>query len=325
MKKLSSLTYRKYELGHGYLTYAVDFGNITVGCADGESESSPGEVYIIEYSGHDTSVIIPEQIEGYPVVYICKKAFLSNKVIREVMLPKTVIEIDDFCFARCSKLKKIGLSYNELKLGQSVFLDCESLEEIINVSENILEKKVEDVAYLLAATTGILDAPYLFDLKRAGNMEWFTQWDIRMLSKMEVDDSEGFSKMLLCGEEDYGSNETDPDFYKHLKRLAKCRVAILRLMHDSFLSIDNKEILKSYLLNLIKGCAHEETWEVVFNEHGDDKAYYEFLIELGGVNENNIFLMLDEMGDRHPEMKAYIMKYNEEIHQEMDAFSEFEL
>lgn len=310
MKRLNSLNYKNIEVGHGMLTYAVDENNI---------------VYIIEYSGHDTAINIPEHIEDMPVVGICKKAFLSNKSLREVMLPKTVTEIDDFCFARCSNLRKVGIPYKALKLGKDVFLDCNSLEEIVNVLEDVTDKKVEDIGYLLAATAGILEAPYLFDLERTGTGDWFKQWDMRMLGKMEVDDSEGFSKMLLCGEEDYGSNETDPDFYQHLKRLSKCRVAILRLMHDTELSEDVAEYLRSYLLKLIKGCRHEETWDVVFNEHGDDKKYYEFLTRLGGVTDSNLFDMLTDMGDRYPEMKAYLMKYNETLNQGTDAFDVFEL
>ena len=112
MKRLSSLTYKTIELNHGTLTYAVDI-NIenTQKVVDITQNETCGEVYIIEYSGHDTLVTIPEQIEGYPVVAVGKKAFLSNKSIKEVMLPKTISEIGDFCFARCTGLKKVGLPY----------------------------------------------------------------------------------------------------------------------------------------------------------------------------------------------------------------------
>lgn len=309
MKRLVTSSYKTIQINHGNLTYAVD----------------DNEVYIISYSGHDTEIIIPELIEDCPVVCIAKKAFLSNKLVKEISLPKSIYEIGDWAFARCDRLKKVSIPFKNLNLGQSIFLDCISLEQIIDARGSDSDKKTVDVSYLLAATMGILDAFYLFDLEAAGTPEWFKQWDVRMKNKMEMDDSDGFSKMLLCGEEDYGSNETDPEYYKHLKRMAKVRVAMLRLMHDYSLDREVADNLLKYLLMHIKGNKHEETWKVVLDEHGDDKAYYEFLTEIGAVNENNLQDMLSDLGDRHTEMKAFLMKYNDKLNEGKDAFSAFEL
>lgn len=333
MKLIKSSEYRKIDTAHGSLTYAA----------------LDDEVYIIEYSGHDTELAIPNTIENKPVTAIAKKAFLSNKMIRELYLPDSILEIGDYAFARCDRLKKIGIPYSDLKLGQGVLLECSQLEQIIDVRvdtnstlyndldnnsaftvRNIghdagYNKKTLDVSYLLAATVGILDAFYLFDLTQAGSDEWFTNWDNRMKSKLEMDDSEGFSKMLLCGEEDYGSNETDPEYFKHMKRMSKVRVAMLRLMHDYKLAEDVKDKLKAYLIMHIKGCKYEETWDVVREEHGDDKEYYEFLTSIGAVNESNLYGMLNDLGDRHTEMKAYLMKYNDSLNKGKDAFDVFEL
>lgn len=311
LKRLATSTYKNYDTLHGSITYAT----------------TDDEVYIMSYSGNDTELTLPPLIDGKKVTCIAKKAFLSNKKIREIMLPDTILEIGDFAFARCDRLRKIGIPYTNISLGQGVLLECSALEQIYNTGNDTecTEKLKTDVSYLLAATTGMLDAFYLFDLENAGSVDWFHKWDARMKMKMEMDDSEGFSKMLLCGEEDYGSNETDPEFYKHLKRAAKVRVSMLRLMHDSMLDSEMKDMLRSYLLLHIKGCKHDETWKVILEEHGDDKEYYEFLTELPGVNENNFQDMLKDMGDRHTEMKAYLMQYIDKMNADKDAFSEFEL
>lgn len=330
MKRLATSTYKNYTTLHGTITYGI----------------ADGEVYIISYSGHDTELCIPEQIDDLPVVCIAKKAFLSNKLIREVLLPPGINEIGDFAFARCSRLKKIGIPYQNIDIGQGILMECDSLVQVVdtkdpryykNISEevsnkmdtndgNIASSKIkEDISYLLAATVLILDATYLFDLSNAGSDDWFFKWDSRMRMKMGMDDSEGFSKMLLCGEEDYGSNETDPEYYKHLKRIAKVRVAMLRLMHNAMLSEKEGQMLRDYLLLHISGCKHDETWNVILEEHGDDKEYYEFLINIGGVSEKNFHNMLSDMGDRHTEMKAFLMKHIESLNENKDVFAEFDL
>lgn len=381
MKNIKSSEYKTLNTEHGSITYAVaditsnNANETNSGVVNGDAlnnvasnnVTSNAEVYIISYSGHDTELVIPDFIDGAPVTTIAKKAFLSNKLIREIILPKSIREIGDYAFARCDRLSKIGIPYTNISLGQGILMECSGLTQVVNVQNTeyknteyksiqlkniqggediagvisekynstsgvqligqdmVYDKKTLDVSYLLAATMGILDAFYLFDLTQAGSDEWFTNLDIRMKSKLEMDDSEGFSKMLLCGEEDYGSNETDPEYYKHLKRLSKVRVAMLRLMHDYKLPEDVKEKLKAYLLMHIKGCKYEETWDVVKDEHGDDKDYYDFLTSIGAVNESNLYDMLNDLGDRHTEMKAYLMKYNDTLNDGKDAFDVFEL
>lgn len=305
LKRLATSTYKNIQTKCGTITYA----------------STGEEVYIISYSGHDTELTIPESIENLPVTAVAKKAFLSNKIIRKIILPSTISEIGDFAFARCSKLNSIGIPYKSVSIGHGILMECGKLERIFDT----LSEKDDDVAYLLAATMGILDAFYLFDLPNAGSDDWLLKWDSRMKMKMGMDDSEGFSKMLLCGEEDYGSNETNPEYYKHLRRMEKIRVAMLRLMHNDGLPKEDEDLLNKYLLMHIKGAKYEETWQVILDEHGDEKTYYDFLIKIGGVTNDNYEAMLNDMGDSHTEMKAYLLSYIDSMNSSKDAFAEFEL
>ena len=43
-------------------------------------------------------------------------------------------------------------------------------------------------------------------------------------------------------------------------------------------------------------------------EHGDEKEYYELLLELGCINQSNLEAILDDMGDRHPQIKAFLLQ-----------------
>lgn len=275
--------------------------------------------------GRDTVFTIPAQIEGYPVTGIGKKAFLGNKSVKKIVLPDTIRQIGDWAFACCAKLTKLTLPYRKLELGQGIFRDCFSLVQMMDGDAAGQDKKMTDVSYLMAEAVRALDAFYLFDLEAAGSEEWFVRWDVRLRAVMETPDAEGFSKMLLCGEEDYGSRENNLDHYTGQQRRKKVRLAVCRLMHDYGLEPTVRETLERYLLSHVKGCETEETWKVVLEEYGDDLRYYQFLTELGGVTRENFQSMMEDMGQAHTEMKAYLMRYHDSLRKTEDAFAAFVL
>ena len=295
---------RNYETEQGSLSYEI----------------AGGTVAVTGYSGRDTELEIPDEMEGCPVVWMGKKAFLSNKMLRKIILPKNLVGIGDWAFAYCGKLESVALPYRQVEMGQGVFKECGRLVRIENRHDG---EGSRDLPWLLAAAVNHLDAFYLFDLENVGTQSWLARWDARAKTLMSLEDSDGFSKMLLCGEEDYGSRENDLGYYMEQKRRGKVRLAMLRLMHDYGLGEAFARSLKEYLLSHIKGCETEETWRVVLEEHGDDKSYYEFLTELGGVTEENFTDLMEDMGQQHTEMKAYLMRYHDSLRGEKDAFSQF--
>lgn len=290
-----------------------------------EYERIEDTIRITGYRGKDTSVQVPGIMDGCPVTCIGKKAFLSNKMVKQVSLPESILRIEDWAFAFCGKLSKILLPYHSMEIGQGIFKDCPALVQIIDEHGDERDSRTEDISYLLAAVMSQLDAFYLFDFESAGTAEWLYRWDVRMRQLMQAPDAEGFSKMLLCGEEDYGSRENNLDYYMEQRRKAKVRLAMLRLMHDYALDISVRRELESYLLAHVKGQETEETWLVVLEEHGDDLQYYQFLAEIGGVGEDNFQAMMEDLGDRHTEMKAWLMNYFGKNHTKEDVFPDFEL
>lgn len=280
---------------------------------------------ITGYRGKETTLSVPSVIADCPVTCIGKKAFLSNKMLKEISLPASAARIDDWAFAYCARLKRVILPYHRMEIGQGIFRDCFLLEQIVDESADEEEKKTVDTAFLLAAVMSRLDAFYLFDFESAGSPEWLAQWDGRAKTMMERADAEGFSRMLLCGEEDYGSRENNLDYYMEQRRREKVRLSMLRLMHDYGLEQTMREKFEQYLLSHVKGCGTEETWKVVLEEYGDDLRYYQFLTQLGGVTAENFQPMMEDMGQTHTEMKAYLMKYHGQQHRQADAFDAFAL
>lgn len=303
------INYGELDTEHGVLQYEI-------------SESG---VKITGHRGRDIEVTVPEMIDACPVTCIGKKAFLSNKMIRQIALPGSVVQIEDWAFAYCSKLSKILIPYHRIEIGQGIFKDCPLLEQIVDGRGQEQDAKTTDVSYLLAAVMSRLDAFYLFDFENAGKAEWIAQWDARMQSLMQMEDAEGFSKMLLCGEEDYGSRENNLDYYMEQRRRDKASLAMLRLMHGFGLQQPVQKELTRYLLSHVKGEPTEETWKVVLEEHGDDLRYYQFLTEIGGVHADNFQAMMEDMGAEHTEMKAYLMNYYSKIRTTEDLFADFEL
>ncbi len=273
-------------------------------------------ITITGYCGNSSAVVIPESIDGMTVSAIGKKAFLSRKLLRRVILPDSVSEIGDWAFAYCEGLESVLLPSGIIRFGRSVFFECSNLKKVE------IEGKRPYVAPLLAAAvrTG---AYYLLDTVEAGSEEWIHKWDSRMLSVLNTSNQEGYSRQVLCGEEDYGS--TDLEAYKSESRKKKLRMALLRLLYPEGLSAENAERLKSYVVSHTKGCAGEESWELILNEHGDDREYYELFASLGCVTADNISGILQDIGEEFTEMKAFFIGYNEEKPGRVNFFDAIEL
>jgi len=303
---------------------------------------------LTSYRGRDVELIIPEKISAYfhgelieiPVVLVAKKAFLSNKNLRRIELPNSVLNIGDWAFAGCRNLEELSLC-RDVNLENGVFKDCVNLKRVnINGEEN------SDISFLLASVIYLLEDKYLFDLKRAGKDEWITNYDKRIDAVLAEPDDEGFVALLACGEEDYEGKDNTLEAYLRRRRMRKVRICFDRLLHDINLSEDRRKRLEEYLyihragsyLGEISeqksdfsddghlGRMHlpnsktiydenrltlqDETWQVVLNEHGDEQEYYQMMIDCGCVSKENLDLMLNDMGDRHARMKAFLLKNN---------------
>lgn len=310
----------------------------------GEADSA--EAVITRLSGMVNELCIPETLEGAVVTGIAKKAFLSKKQLRRVSLPSTIRELGDWAFAYCSRLEEVVLPERTLVLGKAPFLDCVSLRKLrikpvgerraadMAVIQNGMDREAQhknEVPELLAAAVTIFDAYYLLDPMQVGDREWLVKWDARLVTYLHTDDQEGYSRQVLCGEEDYGS--TDLGAFLNNKRKGKVRMCYVRLLNSVGLSEELRMELSQYLLEHTAhsytedkiaeisrgksgrpevGFPGEEAWEVVLKEHGEERRYYELFATLGCLTEDNFDRIMEDIGEEHAEMKAYFLKYKEE-------------
>ena len=70
--------------------------------------SGPMDAYeVCGYTGSDTHVEIPETFNGKSVLGIGMDAFTNNSTLQSILIPNTVISIEDLAFRGCSSLKTL--------------------------------------------------------------------------------------------------------------------------------------------------------------------------------------------------------------------------
>ena len=72
-------------------------------------------ITITGYTGTDSNVVIPEEIDGKKVVKLGSIAFFGNQYLTAVTIPSTVTAIGYVAFANCKKLTTVSLP-SELKM-----------------------------------------------------------------------------------------------------------------------------------------------------------------------------------------------------------------
>ena len=78
----------------------------------------------------DTLLNIPATIDGLRVTDIGEGAFKNSTQLQYVVLPDTVIRVQNFAFFMCEKLEGITLSQSLESIGESAFFSCSALTSL---------------------------------------------------------------------------------------------------------------------------------------------------------------------------------------------------
>ena len=90
-----------------------------------------GTVSITGYSGSDTDITIPSDIDGKKVTSIGTYAFSGCSSLEKIKLPEELTSIGYAAFSGCSSLSEIDLPEGITNIGDYTFEGCSSLTEII--------------------------------------------------------------------------------------------------------------------------------------------------------------------------------------------------
>lgn len=299
----------------------IETGSGVLGISIFDEQNNEPHVKIEYYRGKDVGVTVPEKVDEGNVTQIGKKAFLGAKTVTKIELPDTVDAIGDWAFASCSALKEIVIPARKISYGSGLFRDCDKLEKVTLKCQSDNAVKNSDIPYLLALAVSKMDAAYLFDIEKAGSADWINHFDSVISQILDRDDSDGFSKMLLCGEEDYVGDESNFDTYCLLKKKEKVRILLVRLLHPFDLGDSYRERFSKYL----SGNMDAAVWPLVLEEHGDEQEYFKLLIDTGCINDSNISKLIDSMGERNTQMKGYLIRHKGENSRGGDFFGGLDL
>lgn len=284
--------------------------------------------YILkQYRGIGTTVILSPQIEDRKVLGVERKAFLSCKTVRSIILPDTIEEIGDWAFAHMEQLRTITIPHHVLNRGKELFLGCRRLREIVlnGTEEDRAFRASQGIGRMLALAVTVLHDYFLFDPTNVGQEEWVKRWDEKLLALLALDDLDGFEELWTCGEEDYEGKDYDIKSYPVEKRKMKLRVVYFRLLYSYKLSDMVKNTLRTYLCRHTKGTDAPEAWELIVEEHYNALEYYRIFAEAGCITEDNFAALLEDVKDSDAEIKAFLLRYKEEHFDRKDAFAAFDL
>ncbi len=95
-----------------------------------EYNSEYDGMQINKYTGNSSIVVIPRIIGTTPVVTIGEKAFFNCNTVEQIIVPKTVKNLQVFSFARCTNLKSVNIESNETDISDYAFYDSTSLNTV---------------------------------------------------------------------------------------------------------------------------------------------------------------------------------------------------
>lgn len=96
-----------------------------------------GEVIISEFIGESEIVVIPDEINGCPVIEISRTAFRNNETVKAVRIGNNIKIINDQVFGNCSSLEFVIFGDNVESVGDHSFVGCNNLKEI-RLNEGLL-------------------------------------------------------------------------------------------------------------------------------------------------------------------------------------------
>ena len=116
----------------------TDAGKYTLHCTDDDKYekeleytlSDNGKYYICSGIGRvtDSEIVIASEYNGKPVKKIGDSAFHSNKNIKKVVIPDSVIAIGHSAFANCERLESLILPDSLTSIGNNLFENCNNLK-----------------------------------------------------------------------------------------------------------------------------------------------------------------------------------------------------
>lgn len=94
---------------------------------DFTTELVDGGLSLEKYIGDDNIVVVPEKIDGLPIVSVGEFCFANNETIKGVRISDSVINIETNAFLNCANLEVVISGKNMESIGEYALSYCKSL------------------------------------------------------------------------------------------------------------------------------------------------------------------------------------------------------
>jgi len=92
-----------------------------------------GNIKIIEYTGKDEYIKVPNLINGYLVTSLSSNSFADNGSLKNILIPDSIRIIDDCAFNKCANLESITIPNSIINIGDGAFDNCDNLTIYCNI------------------------------------------------------------------------------------------------------------------------------------------------------------------------------------------------
>lgn len=96
------------------------------------------EIVITEVKTTQKNVILPDEIDGYPISDIGDSAFENNDSIEHVTLPKQLKNVRKNAFKNCKNLKSVDIPSSVKVIEECSYANCTSLKKISLLNDIII-------------------------------------------------------------------------------------------------------------------------------------------------------------------------------------------
>ncbi len=273
-----------------------------------------------KYEGQEAEVHLPALVCNKPLGIIGTKAFLSCKSVEKLILPKSLVQVEDWAFAHMKNLQELTFPAKKIVFGKKVFLGCDGLCRVVLHDANVYQ----GIPYFLANALRFLEDELLFDLEQAGNVDgqwqWLVRYDEKLTEYIKRPNDDGFVPAFI-GWFDVEDVDDQKDKYILSQRKNKVLLVFQRLIYSAKIESSVEHFLQEYLLQneaLIMEVLRE-------NPCGKDIRYYKAWKQASGLNTELCKEILTWLPEDEPELKAYLLEITLEDTKAENYFKDLEL
>ena len=230
-----------------------------------------GTAIITAYYGNERRITIPDQVDGHIVTALGKGAFQNHRELLTVIVPDSVIRIEDGAFAGCVSLLGVFLPASVRQMGEGMFDGCQQLK-IFTVSDSLAlayacERKLP---YAYGASSAQLAAvvhklipqyicgPFVYIINEAGQATIAGYRDQGQLNELIIPEALDGHQVKAIGKKAFAGHKTVkafviPDCVESIGESAfeECSVTERVVLHPGLRQIGSLAFARSRLKELI--------------------------------------------------------------------------